>query len=494
MWTVAWRFSATRRGWNSTVLTALASALIVATLHAQPAALQPGQKIWEFKTGGAIVSSPALSPEGRVLVGSNDGKVYALDNATGKEYWRFETGAPVASSPALGEDGTVYVGSNDRNLYALNPTTGKEIWRFFAGNEVRSSPAIGTNGRIYIATAGGWFYAVESRTGQKVWEFKVTTSGISSSVPLRPSPAVGPNGTVYVASSGDLSALDGFTGEKKWSIVIANLPFFPSHSSPVVGADGTVYMGDGDGDLRALEGETGKQKWLFEALKAPGQAKYLHSCPAIGPDGTVYVVTWNGALTALDRATGKPRFVAGFPVSRLLDSVKSSPAVSADGTLYFAAQSHQVYAIDGASGTRRWVFQSQRTEGRVEDVYSSPAIGPDGTIHIGLMDGYVYAIKGTVGLAQSPWAKFRQNARNTGSLQDYFKSLPRFDPSFAGFAREGFSLSLESEFGKPYQIEWTSDWRVWTPLQLFTNTPGDALILDRGALSSPHRFYRARAK
>jgi hypothetical protein len=41
-------------------------------------AAQPGQKLWEFQTGSAVRSSPAIGADGTVYVGSNDGKVYAL--------------------------------------------------------------------------------------------------------------------------------------------------------------------------------------------------------------------------------------------------------------------------------------------------------------------------------------------------------------------------------------------------------------------------------
>ena len=34
--------------------------------------------------------------------------------------WEFETGRAVSSSPAIGSDGTVYVGSQDKKLYAIN--------------------------------------------------------------------------------------------------------------------------------------------------------------------------------------------------------------------------------------------------------------------------------------------------------------------------------------------------------------------------------------
>ena len=43
-------------------------------------------------TGGDVESSPALSPDGAtVFVGSNDGKLYAIEAASGTERWSLQT-------------------------------------------------------------------------------------------------------------------------------------------------------------------------------------------------------------------------------------------------------------------------------------------------------------------------------------------------------------------------------------------------------------------
>ena len=75
--------------------------------------------LWEFETGGSVLSSPAIGSDGTVYVGSLDKKLYALSGKTGDKLWEFETGDRVLSSPAIGSDGTVYVGSNDNKLYAI---------------------------------------------------------------------------------------------------------------------------------------------------------------------------------------------------------------------------------------------------------------------------------------------------------------------------------------------------------------------------------------
>ncbi|MBN93480.1 MAG: hypothetical protein CL928_05310 [Deltaproteobacteria bacterium] len=80
-----------------------------------------GEPLWDFKTGGHIISSIALDEDvdKALYVGSGDGKVYAL-SLDGKLLWSADTGSPIgASSPALTDDGLVLVGTKSGNLVAL---------------------------------------------------------------------------------------------------------------------------------------------------------------------------------------------------------------------------------------------------------------------------------------------------------------------------------------------------------------------------------------
>ena len=103
-----------------------------------------GVRRWEFTTGGGIVSTPAVSPDGStVVVGSRDRKLYAVSASSGTKIWEFETGGVVESSPAFSPDGTtVYVGSSDTKVYAVLVSTGAKKWQFATGGAVLSSPAV----------------------------------------------------------------------------------------------------------------------------------------------------------------------------------------------------------------------------------------------------------------------------------------------------------------------------------------------------------------
>jgi outer membrane protein assembly factor BamB len=60
--------------------------------------------LWSYPTGWTG-SSPAVSG-GVVYVGSDDGKVYALDASTGAFKWSYTTGDPGHSSPSLSSSPT----------------------------------------------------------------------------------------------------------------------------------------------------------------------------------------------------------------------------------------------------------------------------------------------------------------------------------------------------------------------------------------------------
>jgi outer membrane protein assembly factor BamB len=53
-----------------------------------------------------------------LYIGSDDGKIYALNASTGQQKWTFPTGGAVRTAPTVA-NGVLYVGSNDGSVYAL---------------------------------------------------------------------------------------------------------------------------------------------------------------------------------------------------------------------------------------------------------------------------------------------------------------------------------------------------------------------------------------
>ena len=99
--------------------------------------------------------SSAAVTANRVVVGGRDKLVHGLSFG-GKAVWTFTTRARVESSPAIA-DGRVFVGSNDGRFYVLSLTNGAKLWEFNAGAPLSASPAIGKS-RIVIGSQDGRLY------------------------------------------------------------------------------------------------------------------------------------------------------------------------------------------------------------------------------------------------------------------------------------------------------------------------------------------------
>ena len=76
-----------------------------------------GQPVWSFATHGKVDSSPAVCGD-KVVVGSDDGRLYVVALGTGKEVWSYEVGQPIGSSPAVARR-KVVVGCEDGNVYCF---------------------------------------------------------------------------------------------------------------------------------------------------------------------------------------------------------------------------------------------------------------------------------------------------------------------------------------------------------------------------------------
>ena len=82
--------------------------------------------------------------EGDVLyVASVNGKLFALNAATGEQKWDrpFSTGHGLISDPVL-SGSTLLIGGIDRTLHAVDTETGEEIWSFKTDNWFWGRPLV----------------------------------------------------------------------------------------------------------------------------------------------------------------------------------------------------------------------------------------------------------------------------------------------------------------------------------------------------------------
>jgi outer membrane protein assembly factor BamB len=330
---------------------------------------------WTVLTGGPIVSSPAVAADGSVLVGSHDGKLWAIAR-DGTFRWSYATGDIIFSSPAVAHDGTIYIGSDDDHLYAVVPATAKPRWIMQMGAcpqrvgigpeasrcDIDAGPTVGPDGVIY--TGGDGIYAINP-DGTLRWRF--ATGGHVSSAP-----AVLPDGTVVAGSQDDLVYAVAPNGQKRWDFRAGA----DVEAAPAIGDDGTIYVGSDDHKLYAL-GVDGTLRWAFTT------GADIRAAAAIG-NGIIYVGSFDAHLYAV-RLDGTLAWTF-----RTGDRILSSALVDARGAILFGSQDDRLYCLE-PDGHLRWSVELGG------DVDSSPTLAADGTIFVGSDDRKLYALRAPSG-------------------------------------------------------------------------------------------------
>lgn len=355
-----------------------------------------GELVWEYQTEGEIYSSPAIALDGTIYVGSYDSCLYAF-NPDGILKWRYKTGDYVYSSPAIGSDGTVYVGSGNGCVYAFNPDSTLK-WRYQTEAAVESSPAIGFDGTIYVGSLDGYLYALNPDS-TLAWRFPTGGEVFSS-------PAVSFDSIIYAGSNDSTFYAVNPDGSLKWSYQTQGRVI----SSPAIAEDGTVYFGSEDDNIYALNPD-GSLKWQH------GYSCNENSSPVVGPDGIIYFAYGfyrggfgHGGFVALYPQDGSAKWVFGSYPEMPQSSI---PVAGADSTVYIGYNDTQGWGggLDGINPEGLEIVWSYDAG----TIGSSPNIASDGTIYFGEADSsFCAVICPSLGLADSPWPKFRHDNQNTG--------------------------------------------------------------------------------
>lgn len=124
-----------------------------------------GDKLWEFTTGDKIWGTPTVNGD-TLYIGSFDKKLYAINIADGAKKWEYTTEGAVISTPLVYQD-TVIFGSFDRNLYALKVTDGSFKWKFSGKNFFWAEPVV-VNDTLYVGCLDGFVYVLQAATGVKI--------------------------------------------------------------------------------------------------------------------------------------------------------------------------------------------------------------------------------------------------------------------------------------------------------------------------------------
>jgi outer membrane protein assembly factor BamB len=292
---LAWRISTETNGGGPAV--GLDGTIYQGTDFGELLALNPdGSLKWRFLTPFRVNTTPAFLLDGRIASVDEGGNLFVL-NPDGSLSWEYQTGTAFTGpgpSPAVGWDGTIYTGIWN-TVYAFHPD-GSIRWTYSLSGRMLTGPvAVKKDGTVYGTS--GRLFALDA-DGILLWKAPAPIGGLGGA------PAIAPDGTIYV-NSGNTPTFYAFSpdGSVKWSHDGGSCCSTDVPSSPAIGGDGSVYVGENLLSRQTLDGVI----WAFDADGTLAWEAHQGESPtalSVGADGTLYFGAisspGNGGLWALN--------------------------------------------------------------------------------------------------------------------------------------------------------------------------------------------------
>lgn len=220
-----------------------------------------GEMRWKYDDADWVGSSPALWCEKHMLyIGleyglfKKRGGIAALDMKSGREIWRAQHTALTHATPlVIPSESLVVIGSNDGVVYAYDALSGELRWRYAGEGDIKMAPAYDVARRMIVVASMGGTCTVLYVDGTPLYAHK-------SGGAIYGAPSVH-DGLAYFASlDKTICAIDLDTFKIAWEFQTNGRIF----CSPTIAA-GSLWSGSNDGKLYEIDPKNGKLRGSFQA-------------------------------------------------------------------------------------------------------------------------------------------------------------------------------------------------------------------------------------
>ncbi|NTS75482.1 outer membrane protein assembly factor BamB [Catenovulum sp. SM1970] len=275
---------------------------------------------------------------GKVFAASRSGDIFAYDQDTGEELWQadvretpngfwqtfwFDDDFTARVSGMASSYEKLYLGTEDGIVIALDEATGEQAWRVKVKGEVITTPEVDA-GSVFIQTSSGLVYALDAQTGEETWQTESEVPPLS----LRgaSSPIYSAGGVIVGGAHGKITAYLAKSGQLAWDQAVSK-PTGSTELERVVDIDATpiiigtnIYALSYGGTLMALDIRDGRIAWKreyagFEDISYSGNTLYLvdNQSNVMAIDRRNGIELWSNAELR-NRRLNAPTVQAGYIV------------------------------------------------------------------------------------------------------------------------------------------------------------------------------------
>jgi len=292
------------------------------------------RSFWDSRVSALLSGGPTAGLN-KVFIGSENGKIYALDAQTGELSWEASIKGEVINAPAI-DSGVVVVNSASGIMKALNADNGEELWKIeqdVPALTLRgiSAPVIASGG-VLIGTGKGGINVYLLNSGQQGWSTDIGEASGSTElervIDVDSAPVVFGDKVYAVSSRGNLAAIDLKSGRLLWKRQYSSYRQISIYRN-------TIFLTNTRGHVYAIDRVNGIERWSNLSLVNRGV-----SGPAV-IDDYVIVGDFEGYLHWLDQETGE--IVARHEVDG--SGIHATPTV-VDNVLYSQSRDGDLQAIE----------------------------------------------------------------------------------------------------------------------------------------------------
>jgi outer membrane protein assembly factor BamB len=287
-------------------------------------------------------------------------------------------------------DGVLYACSTDGKLAAIDAASGKTLWTkssrtqgWFGWGDKKRADALYAGGPmvagdlLVVGTLDGHIYGINAKDGSPRWESVVNSEVISS-------PVISGNLVIARTQDGRLYGFDSATGERRWVYDQDTVPLLSLRGDgPLLAANGVVFYGSDAGKLVALRLDNGEKLWEQTLASGEGRTEIDRLADADGAillDGnTLYSAAYHGNMVAVDGPSGRPLWGRPFSTFTSLDINGNA--------IYGVNADSQVWAFDKSGGADMWKNDQLKYRW-----LTAPAVLGDYVV-VGDLEGYVHFLQ-----------------------------------------------------------------------------------------------------